>query len=89
MLQQFLAQLGVLGPNEDFQQIIEISFDAFAQDETVIAGEFAGMVAGPQDQVIRLGDDDQFFVPFKVRNIFLSQRVQMFKSIFIFDHLRR
>jgi hypothetical protein len=59
------------------------------QHEAVVTGELAGMVAGPQAQVIRLGDDDQFFVLLKVRHIFLAQSVQMVNSLFIFDRLRR
>ena len=64
LLQQFLALPGVLGPDQDFQQVVEVPFDAFAQHEAVVAGEFAGVIARPQDQVIRLRDDDQFFMCF-------------------------
>ena len=49
------------------QQVVEVAFNAFAQHEAVIAGEFARVVARPQDQVIRLRDDHQFFVPFSGR----------------------
>ena len=84
-----MTLLGVLRPDQDFQQIVEAPLDPLAQHEAVVTGEFAGMVAGPQDQVIRLGDDDGFFIPFKVRHIFLSQSVPMFNSIFIFDRLRQ
>jgi hypothetical protein len=40
-----------------------------AQHEAVIAREFAGVIATPQDQVIRLGNDNQLLVPFKVCHI--------------------
>ena len=32
--------------------------------EAVVAGEFAGVVAGPENQVVSLGDHDQFLVFF-------------------------
>jgi hypothetical protein len=41
---------------------IEISFDALAQHKAVVAGKAAGVVAGPQDQVIGLGDYYQLLV---------------------------
>ena len=62
LLQQFLPLPGVLGPDQDFQQVVQVSFDAFAQHEAVVPGEFAGVIARPQDQVIGLRDDDQFFI---------------------------
>jgi hypothetical protein len=43
LLQQFLAVSGVFRPNQDFQQVIQISFDPLSQQEAVISGEFAGM----------------------------------------------
>jgi hypothetical protein len=43
-----------------------IAFDAFAQDEAVIAGEFAGVIATPQDQIVGLGDDRQFLIVLSV-----------------------
>ena len=57
----------------------DLPLDALARHEAVISWEAAGMMAGPQDQVIRLGDDDQFFVTFKVRHISLVLTVQTFK----------
>jgi len=33
-----------------------------AQHEAVIAGKFAGVVAGPQNQIVSFGDDGQFLV---------------------------
>jgi hypothetical protein len=52
----------VLGPNQRPQQVVQVPLDAFAQHEAVMAGQGAGMTAGPQDQVIRLGEDDPFLV---------------------------
>ncbi len=66
-LQKPLAVLGVLGGDQRFEQPIEFSFDPFAQDEAVVAGEFAGVVAGPENQIVSLGDDDQFLVFFHWR----------------------
>jgi hypothetical protein len=37
LLQQLLASLGVLGPDEDFQQVVQVAFDAFTQQEAVVA----------------------------------------------------
>jgi DNA-3-methyladenine glycosylase I len=39
------------------QKIIQVSLDAFAQHEAVIARKLAGVMAGPQDQVVGLRDD--------------------------------
>ena len=36
--------------------------DPFAQHEAVIAGKLARVVAGPENQVIRLGDHNQFLI---------------------------
>jgi hypothetical protein len=58
--QQGLALPGVFRLDQSLQQVVEVAFDAFAQHEAVIAGEFARVVAAPQDQVIGLGDDGQF-----------------------------
>jgi hypothetical protein len=55
-----LAALGVFGLNQRFQQIIEVSLDPLAQNEMVVAKEFAGVVAGPENQVISLRDYGQF-----------------------------
>src|ERR1022692_2099845 len=60
--QQGLALLGVLGLDQCLQQVIEIAFDAFAQHEAMVAGEFASVIAGPKDQVVGLGDDGEFLV---------------------------
>ena len=89
LLQQGLPLPGVLGPDQDFQQVVQVPFDPFAQHEAVVAGEFARVVARPQDQVIRLRDDDQFFVSFQVGHIRLLYSVHMYKSIFHFRPLRR
>ena len=49
-------------PDQYFQQFVEIPLNPFAQHEAVIAGKLAGVVARPQDQVIRLRDNRKFFV---------------------------
>ncbi len=59
-----LTVLGVLPPDQGFQQVVEVALDPLAQDEAVVAGEFAGMDAGLEDQVVSLGDHDQFLVFF-------------------------
>jgi hypothetical protein len=74
-LQQLLTLAGVPGPNEDFQQVVQVAFDAFTQHEAVIPREFAGVITSPQNQVIRFRDDDQFLVPFKVCHVFLLNSV--------------
>src|ERR1022692_673486 len=61
-LQQGLTLLGVLGLDQCLQKVVEVSFDAFAEDETKIAGELAGVIAGPEDQVVGLRDDGEFLV---------------------------
>jgi hypothetical protein len=68
-LQILLTVSGVLRPDQDFQQIVEAPIDPFAEHEAVIAREFAGVIATPQDQVIRLGNDNQLLVPFKICHI--------------------
>ena len=48
------AVLGVLGGDQRFEQPVEVPLDPFAQNETMVAGELAGVVAGPEDQVVSL-----------------------------------
>jgi hypothetical protein len=60
LLQQGLPLPSVLGSYQGFQQIVQVAFDAFTQDEAAIAGEFTGMVARRENQIIRFRDDDQF-----------------------------
>ena len=43
---------------------MKLAFDPLTQHETVVAGEAAGVVAGPENQVVSLGDHDQFLVFF-------------------------
>jgi hypothetical protein len=66
----------VLGPDEDFQPVVQAALDALAQHKPMIAREFAGVIATPHDQVIRLGDDHQFFVPFAVVHVRLMDTVR-------------
>jgi hypothetical protein len=39
------------------------------------------VIARPQDQIIGLGDDDQFFATFKVGHVYLSYSVRMYKTL--------
>jgi hypothetical protein len=57
-----LPGLGCVWPNRlaTAQNVVEISFDPFAQDEAVVSREFACVIATPQDQVIGFRDDRQF-----------------------------
>jgi hypothetical protein len=50
--------------------------DALAQHKAMIAREFAGVIATPQDQVIRLGDNHQFFMRFAVFNVLFGHTVR-------------
>src|SRR5262249_51741810 len=45
-------------------------FLLFSQHEAVIAGEFAGVISRPQDQIIRLRDDRKFLGSFAVRHAY-------------------
>ena len=47
----------VLGPSQRLQQVVQGAFNTFAQYETVIAGELASVMAGPEDEVVGLRDD--------------------------------
>ena len=60
--EQYIPLAGVLGPDQRLQQLVEIALDAFAQDEAMLAREFAGVVTTPQDQVVGLGDDHHFLM---------------------------
>jgi hypothetical protein len=50
--------------DQGFQQAVEVALDPFAQHEAVVAREPTRVVARPEDQVVRLGDYDQFLVFF-------------------------
>jgi hypothetical protein len=60
--EQYIPIAGVLGPDQRLQQLVKIALDAFAQDEAMVAREFAGVVTTPQDQVVGLGDDNHFLM---------------------------
>jgi hypothetical protein len=47
--------------DQRFQQVVEVSLNTFVQNEAVLAGKTAGVLATPQNQVIGLGDDGQVF----------------------------
>jgi len=57
LLQQFLAWLAVLGPSQRLQQVVEVALNAFTEDKAVMARELAGVVTGPEDEVVGLRDD--------------------------------
>ena len=50
--------------NQHFQKVVQASFDAFAQHETMLPRKATGVMTTPQNQVVGLRDDDQFFVLF-------------------------
>ena len=60
--EQSLAVLGVLGGDQRFEQPVEVPLNPLAEHEAVVAGKLTRVVAGPEDQVVGLGDDDQFLV---------------------------
>jgi hypothetical protein len=51
----------VLGFEQCFEQAVEVAFGAITQNKKVIPREPTGMVAAPQDQVVGLGDNCEFF----------------------------
>jgi hypothetical protein len=82
LLKQLLTVSGVFRPDEDFQQVVQVPFDAFAQHKTVVAGEFARVIARPQNQIVSLRDDDQLFMTFTICHIWLLYIEQVYKSEF-------
>ena len=54
----------VLGLNQRFQQIIKIALQAFTQHKAVLAWKAAGVIAGPEDQVVSSRDHNQLGVLF-------------------------
>ena len=62
--EQSLVVLRVLGGDQRLQQVVEVPLDALAQHKAVVAGKAAGVVAGPENQVIHLRNHDQFLVFF-------------------------
>ena len=50
----------VFGLNQSFQKVVERAFQAFAQHKPMLSWKLAGVIATPQNQVVGLGDDDQF-----------------------------
>jgi hypothetical protein len=63
-------------------RISSVPLDPLAQHEAMVPWELARVMARPQDQVIRLRDDDQFFMPFKVGHVSLPYGVQAYKNLF-------
>jgi hypothetical protein len=59
LLQQSLPVFRVLGLDQNFQQVVQIPFDAFSQHKTVVPRELSGVAARPENQVVSLGDHGQ------------------------------
>ena len=51
-----------------------LSLDAFTKHEPMIAGKLAGVIARPQDQVVRLCDHDQFFITSSAEHLISPMR---------------
>jgi hypothetical protein len=47
LLQQGLPLPSVLGTDEDFQQVVQVAFDAFPQHKAVVARKSTRVMAGP------------------------------------------
>ena len=47
---------GLRSWGRNLSRVVEIAFDPLTQHEAVVAGEAAGVVAGPENQVVSLGD---------------------------------
>jgi len=45
----FLKTEGVLLSDQDFQQVIQVPLDVFAQYEAVVAGKLARVIATPEN----------------------------------------
>jgi hypothetical protein len=45
-----------------FEQLVKFSLDPFSQHKTMLSREPTRVVATPQNQVVRLGDDYEFFL---------------------------
>ena len=50
-----------VGSNQRLQQIVQVAFQTFAEYEAMLARQAAGVVATPLNQVVDLGENDQFF----------------------------
>jgi hypothetical protein len=88
LLQQIVAFPPILGPEESFQQVVQVALDAFAEHKAVVAGELAGVVTGPQDEIVGLRDDDELFMSFTLCHVAKLQCTSVPCSFFIFDPLR-
>jgi hypothetical protein len=49
LFQQGLSLAAGLGPEEDFQEIVEVFSDAFSEHEAMSSGECTGVIEGPQN----------------------------------------
>ena len=62
LLEQPLPALVVLRSDQGLEQRVEVPLDPLAQHKAVVAGKAARVVAGPENQVIGLGDNRQFLL---------------------------
>jgi hypothetical protein len=62
LLQQELSLPSVLGPDEAFKEIVQVALDALSQYKTMVTGEFAGVTARPQDQLVNFRDNNQLLI---------------------------
>jgi hypothetical protein len=61
-----LPVLGVLGGDQGFEEVVEVSLGRLAEHETMVAGEPAGVIAGPQDQVVHSGNYINLIIVFYI-----------------------
>ena len=88
LLQQLLALPGGLRPDEDFQQVVQITLDAFAQHEAVVAGELTRALHGHKikSYVFVITTSSSCHLWSAMRTYCFD--VHLFICIFIFDLLR-
>ena len=55
--------------DQRFQQVVQVSFDALAEDEAVIAGKPAGVVARPKNQVVGFRDRQSTLAPGSIEDL--------------------
>ena len=63
LFEQGLSRRVVASADERLQKAVERPLDPLAGDEAMVAGKPAGVSAAPENQVVGLGDHDQFLIP--------------------------
>ena len=58
--EQGLALPLVFGLDQCFQQRVKLTFNPVPETKSMVPGEFPRVLAGPENQIIRFGDHDQF-----------------------------